>query len=464
MARVDVEIPAPDGVAKGSLHVPDGDGPWPGVLVFPDAGGLRETFREMGDRIAGLGYVALIPDIYYREGDWAPFDMATAFSDEKERARLFGIMGRLTNERIIADSDAYADFLLARPEVSGSAIGTTGYCLGGRMSMLAAGGIGDKIAAAASFHGGRIAVADDPTSPHLAADRIAATVYVAGAIEDASFTTEQAALLESALTAPEWTTRSSSTRPITGSSSPTTTPTTRRRPSATGRPCATSTPPTCSRRFGAGHRRTILIVTTDNTLDDKGVSVGISGRIAPPPAHADALQRENAALNAHNLDSRPQADSSATSAGRARGRDSGVDGSGVGGSGAGDAEVPGAAGQVEGRDDEEEGGPSPGAVGEADDARAVATQPPTMRAAPGEAEVAVLPRVDKTLQAGSWWIPPPRAEPARGGVVVGCVHWGSPPVGAGHVNQCDITMIDGLSIAAGGGPEGWNQGPFDEGS
>ena len=69
------------------------------------------------------------------------------------------------------------------------------------MSMLAAGGIGDKIAAAASFHGGRIAVADDPTSPHLAADRIAATVYVAGAIEDASFTTEQAALLESALTA-----------------------------------------------------------------------------------------------------------------------------------------------------------------------------------------------------------------------------------------------------------------------
>ena len=201
MPRVEVEIPVPDGVARGSLHVPDGDGPWPGVLVFPDAGGLRDTFREMGDRIAGLGYVALIPDIYYREGDWAPFDMATTFSDEKERARLFGFIGRLSNERIIADADAYADFLLARPEVSGSAIGTTGDCLGGRMSRLAAGGIGDKLAAAASFHAGRIAVADDPSSPHLAADRIAAAVYVAGAIEDASFTTEQAALLESALTA-----------------------------------------------------------------------------------------------------------------------------------------------------------------------------------------------------------------------------------------------------------------------
>jgi carboxymethylenebutenolidase len=201
MSQQDVEIPVPDGVSHGSLHVPDGAGPWPGVLVFPDAGGLRGTFRAMGDRLAGLGYVALVPDVYYREGDWAPFDMQTAFSDEKERTRLFGVMGRLTNERIVADVAAYADFLLARPEVSGSAIGTTGYCMGGRMSMIAAGVIGDKLAAAASFHGGRIAVADDPNSPHLAADRIAASVYVAGAIEDGSFTPEQAELLDSALTA-----------------------------------------------------------------------------------------------------------------------------------------------------------------------------------------------------------------------------------------------------------------------
>jgi carboxymethylenebutenolidase len=199
MPRVNVEIPVPDGVSHGSLHVPDGEGPWPGVLVFPDAGGLRDTFREMGDRLAGLGYVALVPDVFYREGDWAPFDMKTAFSDEKERTRLFGFMGRLTNERIIADADAYADFLLARPEVSGSGIGTVGYCMGGRMALVAAGAVGDKVAATASFHGGRIAVPDDPSSPHLAAGRIAGPVYVAGAVEDGSFTAEQAELLDSAL-------------------------------------------------------------------------------------------------------------------------------------------------------------------------------------------------------------------------------------------------------------------------
>jgi carboxymethylenebutenolidase len=201
MPAQDVEIPTPDGVARGSLHVPDGTGPWPGVLMFPDAGGLRAVFREMGEQLAGLGYVALVPDVYYREGDWAPFDLATAFSEGKERTRLFGFMGRLTNERMVSDANAYADFLLARPEVSGAAIGTTGYCMGGRMSMVAAGGIGAKLGAAASFHGGRIAVADDPNSPHLAADRIEATVYVAGAIEDASFTAEQAELLDSALSA-----------------------------------------------------------------------------------------------------------------------------------------------------------------------------------------------------------------------------------------------------------------------
>jgi len=200
MPCLDVRVPAADGHSNGTLHVPEGDGRWPGVLVFPDAGGARETFRQMGDRLAGLGYVVLIPDIYYRGGQWAPFDVATLFTDDEERARMRRLAAALTNEAIIADAGAYGDFLLARPEVTGSAIGTTGYCLGGRLSLIAATGLGHKIAAAASFHGGRLAVADEPSSPHLAADRITATVYVAVAEDDGSFTAEQAALLESALT------------------------------------------------------------------------------------------------------------------------------------------------------------------------------------------------------------------------------------------------------------------------
>jgi carboxymethylenebutenolidase len=200
MPRQDVQIRTADGHSAGTLHTPEGTGPWPGVLVFPDAGGVRATFAQMGDRLAGMGYAVLIPDIYYRAGEWAPFDVATLFTDEQERARMSGLVRVLTNEAVIADAGAYADFLLARPEVAGPAIGTTGYCLGGRMSLVAAGGLGHKIAAAASFHGGGLAVDGNPSSPHLSADRITATVYVAGAQDDRSFTAEQAELLESALT------------------------------------------------------------------------------------------------------------------------------------------------------------------------------------------------------------------------------------------------------------------------
>ena len=200
MARIDVQISTTDGTCPASLHVPEGDGPWPGVLLFPDAGGARETMRVMADRLAGMGYVALVPDVYYREGEWTPFDIATVFSDENERARLSGFMSSLTRDRIVSDTGAYLDYLLTRPEVVGTTAGTTGYCMGGRLSLITAGAHPDKVGAAASFHGGRIAVEDDPESPHLAANRMSATVYVAGAEDDGSFTPEQAQLLDSALT------------------------------------------------------------------------------------------------------------------------------------------------------------------------------------------------------------------------------------------------------------------------
>lgn len=200
MARTAVRIPTTDGQADATLHTPDGSGPRPGVLMFPDAGGARETFAAMGDHLASLGFVTLVPDVYYRSVPWQPFDLATAFTDEAERKRLFAQMGTLTRERIIADAGAYLEFLLARDEVSGRSAGTTGYCMGGRMSMIAAGEHPDLVGAAASFHGGRIALADDPHSPHLAAPRMQATIYVAGAENDESYTPDQAELLEVALT------------------------------------------------------------------------------------------------------------------------------------------------------------------------------------------------------------------------------------------------------------------------
>ena len=200
MTQQDVEVVTADGVAAASLHVPDGDGPWPAVIMYPDAMGLRAAHRDMAEQLAGLGYVTLVPDVYYRHAPWAPFDAVNAFADPDERARLFALMGTVTPEVMAVDARAFINFLLARPETTGGPVGTTGYCMGGRTSMIVAGRLGDAIGAAASFHGGGLAVADSAESPHLRADDITATVYVAGAVEDQSFTDDQRDLLETALT------------------------------------------------------------------------------------------------------------------------------------------------------------------------------------------------------------------------------------------------------------------------
>ncbi|MFE0021717.1 dienelactone hydrolase family protein [Amycolatopsis sp. NPDC059021] len=197
MPRTDVAIGTEDGVCAATLHTPPGGGSSPGVILFPDAAGVRETFAAMADRLAGLGYTVLLPDVYYRT-EWAPFDVATVFGDPAERHRLDALYQGMTTEMIVRDTGAFLDFLAGRPEVSGTATGTTGYCMGGRMSLLAAAHHPGRIAAAASFHGGNLAD-DTPDSPHRLAHRIRATVHVAAAENDRSFPPEQFARLENAL-------------------------------------------------------------------------------------------------------------------------------------------------------------------------------------------------------------------------------------------------------------------------
>jgi carboxymethylenebutenolidase len=197
VSRVEVVVPTPDGDCPATLHLQDG-APAPAVIMYSDAAGVRETFREMADRLAAAGFVVLLPDVYHRHGAWRPFDAATVFGDPDERARLMGLARSVTVEMTVRDAGAFLDFLAARPEVSGPLAGTTGYCMGGRASLLVAGHHPDRVGAAASFHGGRLADADDPDSPHLLADRIRAAVYVAAAQDDASFPPDQYERLEKA--------------------------------------------------------------------------------------------------------------------------------------------------------------------------------------------------------------------------------------------------------------------------
>jgi carboxymethylenebutenolidase len=200
MPNITDTITTPDGTCTVRLFTPEGDGPWPGVVMYPDAGGMRDTFDEMGAKLADFGYAVLVPDVYYRQGDWAPFDMATAFTDDNERKRLMSFIGSISPGNWASDANAYFDYLAGRPEVSGTKFGITGYCMGGRAALTVAGLVPDRVAAAASFHGGGL-VTDQADSPHLRADQIQAAVYVGGAENDASFTDDHAEQLDKALTA-----------------------------------------------------------------------------------------------------------------------------------------------------------------------------------------------------------------------------------------------------------------------
>ncbi|MGH9082368.1 MAG: dienelactone hydrolase family protein [Acidimicrobiales bacterium] len=199
MAQRTVEIETEDGTCPTALSIPDGEGPWSAVIMFPDAGGMRDTMRQMGERLSGLGYVVLVPDFYYRNGPYEPIDMRTAFQNKESAERLMAMMQGYTADMVARDARAFADYVESLHETKPGGIGITGYCMGGRLSLIAAAALGRRVAAAASFHGGNIAKEDDPDSPHHKAGAIKATVYVAGAVEDQSFTDEQKDRLERAL-------------------------------------------------------------------------------------------------------------------------------------------------------------------------------------------------------------------------------------------------------------------------
>jgi carboxymethylenebutenolidase len=201
MPTITDTITTAEGVCPVTLSTPAGDGPWPGIVMYPDAGGVRPAMQQMADRLAALGYAVLLPDVYYRNGTWAPFDMTAVFGDDAERRRLFAMMKAITPDVMAADAAAFFDYLAGRPEVSGNRFGTTGYCMGGRTSLMVAGRVPDRVAAAMSFHGGGLAAENDPGSPHLLADRIRAAVYVGAAKNDSSYPPAQSAVLEAALTA-----------------------------------------------------------------------------------------------------------------------------------------------------------------------------------------------------------------------------------------------------------------------
>ena len=185
VVETDVEVKTPDGMCDAAFIHP-ASGSHPGVLLWPDAFGLRPSMREMAKRLAAEGYSVLVPNPFYRISK-APFTDASTFNfsnpdDMKKLGPLMGSVNAPGNAE--KDAVAYVAFLDAQKPVNKSKkIGTQGYCMGGPLVVKTAAALPDRIGAGGSFHGGGL-VTDKPDSPHLLAPKIKARMYFGIASND----------------------------------------------------------------------------------------------------------------------------------------------------------------------------------------------------------------------------------------------------------------------------------------
>lgn len=195
--KKEIEIETGDGVARAGLFRPAANvSARAGVVLYMDAFGPRPVLDGMAERLAGEGYAVLVPDLFYRDAPYGPFDAKTAFSVEATANQVRRLLAVTTQAMTMADSGAFLD-AFEKEGVTGP-IGTVGYCMGGARALNAAAAFPDRIDAAASFHGGNLA-SDAADSPYHNAARIKARVYVGTAGVDKSFPPEQSGRLAEAL-------------------------------------------------------------------------------------------------------------------------------------------------------------------------------------------------------------------------------------------------------------------------
>ena len=133
-----VSIKTDDGLCPAWEFHPAGTGPWPGVLLYMDGIGIRPAMHEIAERLAKGGYFVLLPDLYYRAGAYEPMNAMTVFADPEQRTRLREkFMATTTTANMMRDTRVFFDHLASKKEVRGTKFGTTGYCMGGRLSLCA---------------------------------------------------------------------------------------------------------------------------------------------------------------------------------------------------------------------------------------------------------------------------------------------------------------------------------------
>ena len=179
----DITVKTPDGIAE-AYFVHPASGKAPAVLVWPDAFGLRPAFKQMAKRLAESGYAVFVPNPYYRTAKVPALPDGLDFAKPDDRAQIMKLMSTLSADTNLTDAKAFITFLDGHAAVDNKKkMGTTGYCMGGPMTMRTAAAHPDRVGAAGSFHGGGL-VTKDPSSPHLLVPKMKAQYLFAIAEND----------------------------------------------------------------------------------------------------------------------------------------------------------------------------------------------------------------------------------------------------------------------------------------
>jgi len=169
-----------DGDMETFVAYPDGAGPFPVVVLYMDAPGIREELRGFTRRIADQGYYCALPDLYYRRGR-VRFDRDSM--NEAGRKQMFAHMRSLSNAGVLADTGALLEALRDRPAASPGPKGCIGYCMSGQFVMSVAGTFPEHFRASISCYGVGI-VTDREDSPHNLAGSLQGEIFFAFAEKD----------------------------------------------------------------------------------------------------------------------------------------------------------------------------------------------------------------------------------------------------------------------------------------
>lgn len=179
-------ITTADGTQSVLVKRPDGDGPFPVVVMFHDGPGVRPSTHEVSRRVAEAGYLVAVPDRYYRREQFfhiEPEDLFAQGPDSDVFKDFFKLLMGTTDDLVSADLDALLAHLDADPLAKSSPMGVIGYCIGARSVLRAIAAHPDRFRAAVGLHPSFCAT-EDPDSPHLAVPSFAGEMYIGVGAED----------------------------------------------------------------------------------------------------------------------------------------------------------------------------------------------------------------------------------------------------------------------------------------